>query len=62
MLAPPDDVRGMAGALIAVATEPDTRDRLSQNALAQAAKFSWEKTARETLAAYEEAVGTLRTG
>jgi glycosyltransferase involved in cell wall biosynthesis len=54
VLVPPDDTRGMAGALIAVATEPATRDRLSARALAQAARFSWEETAWQTLAAYEE--------
>jgi glycosyltransferase involved in cell wall biosynthesis len=56
MLVNPDDVRGMAGALIAVATEPETRALLGQRALVQAARFSWEKTARETLKAYAGAV------
>jgi glycosyltransferase involved in cell wall biosynthesis len=56
ILVPPDDTRGMAGALIAVATEPATRDRLSAQALAQAARFSWDETARQTLVAYEEAL------
>jgi glycosyltransferase involved in cell wall biosynthesis len=56
VLVPPDDTRGMAGALIAVATEPETRDDLAARALAQAARFSWEDTARQTLAAYEEAL------
>lgn len=54
VLVPPDDVRHMAGALIAVATDPAMRDRLSERALAQAARFSWAKTARQTLAAYVE--------
>jgi glycosyltransferase involved in cell wall biosynthesis len=54
VLVAPDDVRGLAGALIAVATEPDTRAELSRRALAQAARFNWIKTARETLTAYEE--------
>jgi glycosyltransferase involved in cell wall biosynthesis len=57
ILAPPDDARGIAGALIAVATDPRLRDQLSQRALAQAARFSWEKTARQTLQAYKETVG-----
>ena len=52
VLVPPDDVRHMAGALIAVATEPETRDRLCERALAQAARFSWDQTARQTLDAY----------
>jgi len=54
VLVHPDDTRHMAGALIAITTEPETRDDLSRRALAQAANFSWEKTARKTLAAYEE--------
>jgi glycosyltransferase involved in cell wall biosynthesis len=54
VLVRPDDVRRMAGALIAIATEPETRADLSEKALAQAARFSWEKTARQTLVAYEE--------
>jgi glycosyltransferase involved in cell wall biosynthesis len=54
ILVPPDDTRHMAGALIAVVTEPELRDQLSARTLAQAARFSWEKTARQTLAAYEE--------
>jgi glycosyltransferase involved in cell wall biosynthesis len=53
ILVDPDDVRGMAGGLIAIVTEPETRAMLSQRALAQAAQFSWEKTARDTLAAYD---------
>jgi glycosyltransferase involved in cell wall biosynthesis len=54
VLVPLDDVRGMAGALIAVATDPTLRDQLGTRALAQAARFSWVETARQTLAAYEE--------
>jgi len=54
ILVAPDDVSGMAEALIAVATDAGLRARLSTRALAQAACFSWEKTAQETLAAYEE--------
>lgn len=51
-----DDARKMAGALIAIVTEPQLRDALSERALEQAAKFSWDKTAQETLEAYESAV------
>jgi glycosyltransferase involved in cell wall biosynthesis len=48
----PDDTAGMAGAAIQLAGDPDFRAELSRRALAQAARFSWERTARETLAAY----------
>lgn len=54
VLVAPDDTRGMAGALIAIAMEPETRDDLRRRALTQAARFSWERTARQTLTAYEE--------
>ncbi len=53
MLVDPHNARAMAGALIAVCTEDSLHDELSERALAQAAKFSWEKCARETVAAYE---------
>ena len=54
VLLPPDDAEGMAGALIQLATDEDFRTEMSRRALAQAAHFSWERTARETLAAYQE--------
>ncbi len=53
----PDDAEGMAGALIQLATDEEFRAELSRRALAQAARFSWERTARETLAAYQDVVG-----
>jgi len=57
VLLAPDDAEGMAGALIRLATDEGFRAELSRRALAQAARFSWERTARETLAAYQEVVG-----
>lgn len=56
MLVDPHDARAMAGALIAVCTEDQLHDELSERALAQAARFSWEKCARETVQAYEAAM------
>ena len=53
MLVDPDDARAMAGALIAVVTEPQLHDTLSERAVSQAAKFAWDKTVRETVEAYE---------
>jgi glycosyltransferase involved in cell wall biosynthesis len=52
-LVDPKDARAMAGALIAVCTEDALHDELSERALKQAEKFSWEKCARETAEAYE---------
>jgi glycosyltransferase involved in cell wall biosynthesis len=54
VLLPPDDAQGMAEALIRLATDDAFRAELSRRALAQAARFSWERTAQETLAAYRE--------
>ncbi|MCX7682306.1 MAG: hypothetical protein N2508_10180, partial [Anaerolineae bacterium] len=51
----PDDAGGMAEALIRLATDGEFRAELSRRALEQASRFSWERTARETLAAYREA-------
>jgi glycosyltransferase involved in cell wall biosynthesis len=56
MLVDPDDARAMAGSLIAVVTEHDLHEKLAQAALEQAARFSWEKCARETLLAYQAAL------
>ena len=57
VLLPPDDAEGMAGALIQLATDDGFRAELSRRALVQAARFSWERTAQETLAAYRDVVG-----
>jgi len=51
----PDDAEGMAGALIQLALDDRFRTALSRRALAQAARFSWERTATATLAAYRDA-------
>jgi glycosyltransferase involved in cell wall biosynthesis len=50
----PDDARRMGGAMIALLTEPATADKLRQRGIKQAANFSWEKTAMETLMVYAQ--------
>ncbi len=55
-LVAPDNTRSMAGALIAVVTEASLRKVLSERALRQASKFSWDKTVRETIEAYRSAL------
>ena len=57
VLLPPDDAEGMAGAMIQLAIDDGFRAELSRRALAQTARFSWERAAKETLAAYRDAVG-----
>ena len=54
-LLPPDDTRNFGAAIITVVVEPQVHDDLRARGLAQAQKFSWEKTARETAQAYADA-------
>ncbi len=51
-LLPPDDTRNFGAAIITIVVEQQVHDDLRARGLAQARKFSWEKTARETAAAY----------
>ena len=52
LLVDPDDPEAIAQALARVLTDEPLRLRLRQLGLAQAARFTWERTARETLAVY----------
>lgn len=54
ILADPRDPGEMAAKIYQVLTDEALRDRLIEMGLRQAARFSWEKTAREVLAVYEE--------
>ena len=47
----------VAAAMVDLLNDPVRRAELRERGLARAAAFSWERTARLTLAAYEEAVG-----
>jgi len=53
----PEDARGMAGAIISTIIQDNLRAELRQKGQQQAANFSWEKTATETLLVYDAAVG-----
>jgi glycosyltransferase involved in cell wall biosynthesis len=48
------DARTMAGAIIALLIQDPLRQTQISRGLAQATKFSWRKTARETLTVYEK--------
>jgi glycosyltransferase involved in cell wall biosynthesis len=48
----PDDDRQMGGSIIATVVQEELAADLKQKGLAQAANFSWEKTATETLMIY----------
>lgn len=52
----PDDARSMAGAIISTVIQDNLRAELRQKGEQQAATFSWEKTATETLLVYDTAV------
>lgn len=56
----PDDVRGMAGAIIATIVQDDLAKDLRQTAVAQAAKFTWPDTAVQTLHVYDKVLAYLR--
>jgi glycosyltransferase involved in cell wall biosynthesis len=52
----PRDVDALAANLTHVVNEPALRDELRAKSLARAAQFSWERTARETLAVYRSLI------
>jgi glycosyltransferase involved in cell wall biosynthesis len=53
----PDDVEGIAGAIIACAIQEDLRADLRQRGLEQAARFSWKRAAGQTLQVLRQAQG-----
>jgi glycosyltransferase involved in cell wall biosynthesis len=50
----PDDVRGLAGAILSCLVDEALVVELRRRGLQQAARFSWAQTASETLAVYRE--------
>lgn len=61
LLVDPSDVAALASAIRAVLTDDALRASLRARALAQAARFSWEATAEQTVRVYEE-VASARQG
>lgn len=53
----PTDTTAITVALERILSDPELRSRLSAAGTAQAAKFSWEATARATLDSFERALG-----
>ncbi len=56
---PPDDYEGLADAVARVLEDPALADELRQRGLERARQFTWERTARETLAVYEAMLGGM---
>jgi glycosyltransferase involved in cell wall biosynthesis len=56
VLLPPQDVQGMAGALIQLLIDDEFHAALRANAAKQAQKFSWKRAAAQTLAGYAAAL------
>ncbi|TCP54787.1 glycosyltransferase involved in cell wall biosynthesis [Tumebacillus sp. BK434] len=54
LLINPHDMYDLAEKMAAVLNSPELRQEMSRKGLAQAAQFSWERCAKETLAAYEK--------
>jgi glycosyltransferase involved in cell wall biosynthesis len=54
-LVPPGDAEALGAALLALLTDPAAARQGRERRLAQASRFSWAKTARETAAAYDAA-------
>ena len=52
----PDDTDGLAGAMLACLVDEPLAAELRRRGPQQAARFSWQDTARQTLAAYQDAL------
>jgi len=62
LLVDPHDERAIADGLMALATDPALRQRLIAQGRQRATTYSWERTGRETVAAYLEAYDEARVG
>jgi glycosyltransferase involved in cell wall biosynthesis len=60
LLVDPTDEKALADALHALATDEGLRNRLRAQGLERARAFSWERTGRETVAAYQEVYDEVR--
>jgi alpha-1,3-rhamnosyl/mannosyltransferase len=54
LLVPPNDIASLARTMRAVARDRELRLRLTAGGPRQASRFSWERTAQQTLAVYDE--------
>lgn len=58
ILVDPDDVAGLADRIAGVLTQPEVARAMAERGRDQARKFTWARTAAETLALYEQVVNT----
>jgi glycosyltransferase involved in cell wall biosynthesis len=56
----PDDDAGMADAIVRVTSDAGLRARMVADGIAWSARFTWDATARGTLAAFDDAVALAR--
>ena len=54
ILLDPMDVEGFTREMVRVLSDSDLRRDLRERGLARAVQFSWDRTARETIAVYRE--------
>jgi glycosyltransferase involved in cell wall biosynthesis len=57
----PDDVGGLADAMLRLVREPELAPRLERRGMARARSFSWEESARRLLAELERAAAVPST-
>ena len=58
VLVPPTSTRGLSSAIEELLEDPARRAQLSEAGRRRADAYSWERTARETIAVYEKALGS----
>jgi glycosyltransferase involved in cell wall biosynthesis len=58
----PDDVQGLAGAIVSCLVDEDLAAELGRRGPSQAARFSWAQAAQATFAAFEEVAAGHRPG
>jgi glycosyltransferase involved in cell wall biosynthesis len=62
LLVAPDDVEGLAAAMIRLSRQPGLASALRRRGLARAPRFSWQDSARRLLAELERAARQPRLG
>jgi glycosyltransferase involved in cell wall biosynthesis len=58
LLVPPDDEAALTAAIVRAWTDPILRQALAERGKQQAARFTWQRTAEQTLNIYREAIRT----